>query len=212
VKREPYTFDEIAVSFVQKAAGYASRRYKHWGVDRDDFAQEIACWLYGPGKAKVERWLVSDPQQSTRIYRSMLDVVIKYGEREKAERVGYHSDDVTWYTAAMVEAVLPLVLDSTYDSQSSTDVGGNGGKHKKLAPGEGANLLTSVMDVRRALKHCPTWVQEVLEDYSSGHPAWEDAIELVVHQLGGSLLPQIGRRRVMNNATAQHVTHQQEAS
>jgi hypothetical protein len=207
-----YTFDEVASRFTQKAASYAGRRYRAWGVERDDFSQEILMWMYGSGKSKVERWLASAPQQTTRIYRSMLDVAIQYGEKEKAERVGYNAADIQWYTAAMVEAVLPLVLDSTYDFQSSTDVGGNGGKHKKLAPGEGANLLTSVMDVRRALKHCPTWVQEVLEDYSSGHPAWEDAIELVVHQLGGSLLPQIGRRRVMNNATAQHVTHQQEAS
>jgi hypothetical protein len=212
MKREPYTFDEIALSFTRKAASYASRRYGRWGVDREDFAQEIACWLYGSGKAKVERWLANEPQQSTRIYRSMLDVAIKYGESEKAERVGYHSDDVMWWTSAMVEAVMPLVLDSTYDFQASDGVGSDGGKHKKLAPGEGANLLTSVLDVRRALKFCPAWVMEVLEDYSSGHPAWEDAIELVVHQLGGSLLPQIGRRRVMNNATAQHVTHAQEAS
>jgi len=209
--QEPYTFNEIATSFVAKAATYAGRRYRQWGVERQDFSQEILAWLYTPANiARVEKWLASTPQQTTRIYRSCVDVAVRYGEREKAARCGYDSDDILWWTPSMVEATLPLALDDTFDGILNAAPDGGGGKKHKLAPGEGGNLLTSVMDVRQAISASPKWVREVVEDHSSGYSGWDDAIQHLVNQLGGSLIPKIGRRRVITNATALHQTLAQE--
>ena len=210
--RAPYSFDEISVSFVSKAATYASRRYRRWGVEREDFAQEIFVWLYTPANtARVNQWLDREPQRLTRIYRSLLDVAIRYGEKEKAAHCGYAPDDILWWTPAMVEATLPLALDATFDGITSAAPEDNdGGKHKK-APDEGGNLLASVVDVRQALALSPRWVREVL-DHDDGYPGWDDAVLHLINQLGGSRLPVVGRRRVITNATAQHRTHAQEAS
>jgi hypothetical protein len=222
--RPPYTFDEISVSFVSKAATYAGRRYRRWEVEREDFAQEIFVWLYTPANtARVNQWLDREPQRLTRIYRSLLDVAIRYGEKEKAAHCGYAPDDILWWTPAMVEATLPLALDATFDGITSAAPEDNdGGKHNK-PPDEGGNLLASVVDVRQALALSPRWVREVLDhgevlnrdnawNSANAYPGWDDAVLHLVNQLGGSRLPVVGRRRVITNATAQHRTHAQGAS
>jgi hypothetical protein len=205
-----YVWAEIEKAFVQKAARYCARRYRHYGVEADDVAQEMLAWLYGKGEKKVVNWLSKTPQQTTRIYRSLLDEGLTYGEAEKAERVGYHPDDTLWYTPKMIEAVMPLVLDTTYDGLSglAEENSGTGGKAKKPSA-EGNDLMTTVVDVRRALKKCPAWVALVFLQSVPDGAGWEDAVQALINVLGGEG-PSVGRRRAISNAHAGVITQQGE--
>jgi hypothetical protein len=181
-----YTWDDLPV-FVAKASRYVAYRYRRF-VEYDDVAQEINLWLYSKGRANVERWLDPEhPQQTTRIYRSMLDVGIKYAEAEKAETSGYKPDDVWWYTPQGVEGLLPLALNRSFRQQNE-HVG---------------DLITMVIDIRKALDaaHLFDW----FTDNDESHEDWAVNLQLVVDQLGGER-PAVGRRKVLSNAQAQSVT------
>lgn len=184
-----YTFDDMP-GFIAKAASYVAHRYRFYGVEKDDVSQEIYVWLYGQGRAKIERWLDTDgetPQQTTRIYRSMLDVGLKYGEKEKAAKAGYRPDDVWWYTPSSVEGLIPLVLDETY-TQANGHIG---------------DLITMVVDIRKAIQEAGLW--GFFADSTEEHDDWLINLQQVVDRLGGER-PAVGRRRVLTNATAQAIT------
>jgi hypothetical protein len=183
---EPITFDVVSGPWVQRVAGYTSARYRHYQVDPEDVTQEIYAWLYGKGSAKVERWLANDPQQTTRVYRSLLDVALGYAENEKAMKVGYKPDDVWWYTASSVEGLMPLVLDPTFTEKD----------------GHVGELLTSVVDIRRVM-----YADDIDYFTNSDDTAvdWADRIQDLVNRLGGNR-PYVGRRKALSNATAIAIT------
>ena len=188
-----HTFEDMP-GFVAKAARLVTHRYRSY-VEEEDVSQEIYAWLYGPGQIKVARWLESDPQQTTRIYLSMLDVARLYAEREKAVKAGYRAEDVWWYTPASLEALMPLALDSAFTQQN----------------GHVGELLTMVVDIRKAIEEAGLW------GYFHGatHNGDEEDqaqfyanLLLVLERLGGER-PAVGRRRAMSNAKAQAITSEQ---
>jgi hypothetical protein len=182
-----YTFDQISTLFVRKAAAYVGHRYRLYMVEPDDVAQEIYVWLYGDGKDKVEKYLDRRPQQTTRIYRSMLDKAIIFAEREKAEHVGYHPDDVYWYTVSSIEGLMPLVLDPTYTQEN----------------GHVGELLTMVVDIRQAMHRADV---DYFLEHDDTDPLWRESVQSLVDRLGGNR-PYIGRRRILTNAQAVALTH-----
>lgn len=185
-----YTFDDLH-GFVIKAGGYVAHRYRSYGVEQEDVQQEIYVWLYqDKSRKKIERWLGSEPQQTTRIYRSMLDQGLAYAEREKAAKAGYRVEDVWWYTANSIEALLPLALDPSF-TQEDAHVG---------------ELITSVIDVRNAVE--VAGLTEFFTDATDEHPDYRVNIQLVLDRLGGER-PAVGRRRAMSNAQAQAITGEQ---
>lgn len=186
-----YTLDDIH-GFVVKAAAYVAYRYRTYRIEQDDIQQEIYVWVYGDGKAKIERWLESDPQQTTRIYRSMLDQGLRYAENEKAAVAGYKPDDVWWYTPAGVEGILPLALDRSF-TQANGHVG---------------ELITMVIDIRKALDTTDLFgyfTEHLGEKEDDRHEDWRVNLQLVIDHLGGER-PAVGRRRRLSNAQAQAVT------
>lgn len=180
------TFEDVVQYFVPKMARVCERRYRLYGLPYEDFKQEMYVYLYDKGQAKVRRWLASSPQQNFRIYRSLLDQGLAYGEREKAERVGYHVDDVFWYTPNMISAIMPLVLDDTFTEDS----------------GKIGELVVSVIDVRRVLTDDE---RDFFLEHNDAHPMWEDTVQRLIGRLGGDR-PYVGRRRVMTNAHSQAIT------
>lgn len=179
-----HTFEDIAASFPAKASRYIAERYRSFGVERDDVQQECFVWLYGDGKRRVERWLESAPQQTTRIYLSILEEARLYAEREKAYRAGYSYVDVWWYTPNMIESLIPLVLDDTYTRPS----------------GEVDDLLSSVLDVRRVMDD---EMYSFFIKYENDHPLWLEKVHEVINLLGGE---RPRRRHVMSNAQSQAIT------
>lgn len=206
---ECLTFSDIGDSFVPKAANYVSRRYGRYGVTKDDLYQEMFVWLVDEGATRVRRWLANDPQQTMRIWRSLIDAGRSYAEKEKAHRVGYDQSDVFWYSPATIEAALPLVLDTTFDGQVNQR--DETGVKQKKAPNEGGDLIASIVDIRRAIKLCPDWVGLTFLNGEPGVPGWDDAVASVIAVLGGEK-PTIGRRRVMSNAASQYATREQETA
>jgi len=183
---KPYTWDEVERAFVRKAAWQVYRRYGQYGVALDDITQEINAWLWGDGKAKVEKWLGMEPQRTTRIFRSMLDVSQSYAEHEKSLAVGYEEDDVYWYTPGVVEILLPYAVKADWNGESEQNQT-NSRSSKPLH--ERGDFLAMVMDVRRALKagYSPSDVRGITDF------------------LGGQR-PTIGARKVVSNAAAQAIT------
>ena len=202
-----YTFPDIATRFVRKAATYTHRRYRHYGVEADDVTQELYVWLYGPGEVKVRRWLAADPQQTTRIYRSLLDKALAYAEREKASRVGYETDDVHWYSPTLVEGLIPLALDSTFDGKPPLE--GESSGRRTASASEGGDYLAMVADVRRALDRCGEWVRLTFLNCEPGAGGWDEAVRVVVNFLGGES-PYRERRRAVSNDRALAITRGQE--
>jgi hypothetical protein len=180
-----WTFDEVSVAFVRKSSGYIANRYRHWSIDSDDIASEIHVWLYGKGTEKVQRWLANEPQQTTRIYRSMLDKGLEFAEKEKASKVGYHVDDVHWYTPSAIEGLMPLVLDPTYVQEK----------------GVIGDLITMVLDIRRVM------TPDDVEWFTDNDPD-DEHVRVLVDRLGGAR-PYVGRRRVISNAPATAITSEQ---
>lgn len=205
-----YSFEDVATRFVRKAANYTAHRYRLYNVEAEDVQQELFVWLFGEGRSRVERWLANDPQQTTRIYRSLLDRALGYAEKEKAIKCGYEVDDITWYTPSMVEALLPLAMDSTYSGlQGKVGEAETSGRRSGKAPNEGGDLLAGVMDIRRAVDSCPDWVGDTFLHHEPGAVGWDEAVQTVINYLGGER-PYLGRRRPMSNAQAQAITREQE--
>lgn len=200
-----YTFEETE-QIARKAAAQVARSYGSHGTDYDMALSDIHEWMYTPRhRSKIDRWLASDPQQTSRIFWSFVAAAQKPAEKRKAEMHGYEVDDVEWYTPAMVAALLPLALDPDYDGQATpdrerkVDINENAAR-RTPNHGETGNTLAQVLDIRRAIAGLPDWVGvDVSSDPS------RSSLEAIVQYLGGPR-PYVGRRRVVSNATAQAMT------
>lgn len=183
-----YTWDDVERAFIVKAANWTVGKYKHYGVIRDDVVGELYAWLYGKGKARVERWLGNDPQQTTRIYASLVDVAKGYAEAEKAAYLGYEPEDLTWYTPAIVEALLPYAKNPNWTGEAEqAEV-----KSRNPKPlHERGDFLSMVMDVRRAMKAVGTYVPAIVEYLGDHRPGY------------------VGSRKAMSNAQARVITEAQ---
>ena len=200
--RKHYTYSDMEL-FVARAASWTARKYRDYGVEYEDACQEIRLWLASGGEKKVRRWLKSNPQQTTRIFFSMLDISRGYAEREKADKSGYAVEDVQWYSTALLEDLIPLAFDETFTGDES-DAEQNSYTKRTRPPQEGNNLLVMVIDVRSGLEKIPTWAKNILRK----NPSDEEALGLLLNELGGSR-PYIGRRHVITNAHAQYLTKDQ---
>lgn len=180
------TWDDMP-GFVSKAAHYVGYRYRRY-VETADVSQELYAWLYADGnRSRVLKWLSAEPQQTTRVYRTLLAEALSYAEQEKASSAGYKPDDVWWYTPHGVEGLLPLALDRDF-VQANGHVG---------------DQLAMVIDVRAALD--ATGLFDFFAKHDESHPDWRVNLQAVVDRLGGER-PGVGRRRAIRNATAQAIT------
>lgn len=194
----PYVHDELHI-FVSKAVRLLGDRYARWGVTREDLQQELIVWLLSHDD-KVQRWLASEPQQTTRIFRSLYDCGRKYAEKEKAASLGYEADDVQWYTASLVESVLPWALDLDWNGMTSNSPDPERAGIAKFVDDD---VLTLVMDVRKGIDK--TFTAFTLLNESPGDDGYEVAIQMVVDFLGGNR-DYVGRRKVISNGRAQNIT------
>jgi hypothetical protein len=181
-----YTWDDLG-GFVTKASAYVAYRYRNV-VELEDVRQEVWLWLYTESNRKrVIKWLSNEPQQTTRIYRSLLDAGLSYAEVEKARIAGYKPDDVWWYTPTSIEGLLPLALDRSFTQEN----------------GLIGEQITAVIDVRSALDE--TSLFDYFGSHDSDHEDWRVNLQLVLDRLGGER-PAVGRRKVLSNAQATAIT------
>lgn len=201
--KKVYEFRDCNI-FAKRAAASVMRRYANY-IEYEVLLQEGYVWLLA-NQEKVEGWLAASPQRTTRLFHSLRDYMIALAEQEKAARCGYDPEDVAWYSATLVEGLLPLALDDTFTPEQINESDGEGKRSKPA--NEGGDLLAMVLDIRRALKGTNTIL--FFLDSVAGDPMWESRIEQLVDYLGGQR-PYTGRRRSLTNRAAQAITGQQEA-
>lgn len=189
-RTEPYLWDDMNI-FVSKAGRLITNRYEKFGADSDDVTGQMWAWVYA-NETRIRRWLASDPQQTTRIFRSLYDEALRYCEKEKAQSIGYKPDDVQWYSPSLVQAVLPFALDEGWNGMAA--------EHGVPAK-QDFDVISIVVDVRDAIYKTHTY--DILLQLNPGDDAYEDAVRAVVDALGGAR-SYVGRRRVVTNSAAQH--------
>ena len=75
-----YTFEETE-QIARKAAAQVARSYGSHGTDYDMALSDIHEWMYTPRhRSKIDRWLASDPQQTSRIFWSFVAAAQKPAE------------------------------------------------------------------------------------------------------------------------------------
>lgn len=203
-----YTFEETE-QLARKAAAHVAKSYGRHGTSYDEALSDIHEWMYTPRyRSKIDRWLASSPQQTSRIFWSFVSAAQREAEKRKAEMHGYEVDDVAWYTPQVIISLLPLALDPDYDGiaapdrERKVDLNENAAK-RTPNHGETGNTLAQVIDIRRAIAGLPDWVAVGV----SSDPGLPDvsAVLAIVQYLGGPR-PYVGRRRVISNATAIAIT------
>lgn len=133
--------NDDALNVLMRAAIDASAAYP-W-VSFDQFYQE--AWIWRVRHPVLTEQLM---EQDT-LGRQMLSHLRLVAQRERAQQTGYHPDDVTYYTPAMIANLLPQSLDiqSTLAPSGATDdARGASDPHAR------SGFLCSLIDV------CNAWI------------------------------------------------------
>lgn len=165
---EPLVIDEAFVKRVDEivnlAVTPAYRRYKNYGVHKDDLANQAWVWML-EHKDTTLRLLTGSEAWLQRRLRGVAD---RYARKQKALSVGYSPVDEVFYGMKQLACLLPDAFDpdaqvpqtgpSDTPSGSGTSVYGD--------------WQAALMDVRRALKRVnPTVVHELQRWCEQGQPA-----------------------------------------
>lgn len=151
----------------------------------DDLEQHL--WVYSQSRDVTRE---AERGEAARVAMSLRGAAVQCCEAEKAEQSGYRLQDVAWYSAEIVDRLLPMALDPYFDGTEpgGTDDGGRGG-----AANDRANLLVQVLDVRGAARKV----------------GWDT--DRIVTALGGVFPSAPGyRRRAVSNAVAVAATRRQD--
>jgi len=167
----------------------ASTKHKEYPmVPRDDIEQELWVWfLKHPNK--TTEWRQLDIKESTKLFtRSLHNAASRFCQYEKARSVGYEISDVSYYQRAVVEELLPSVLNNDWSQEITFDMNSD---RKTLAPNEGGNLMAMQADISRAFDMLNERHQNVLIQWNiSGKNSKELAVAI------GSASEKAARMRV----------------
>ena len=131
-------------------SGHAAQmgsRYRPYGASTEDMTQEAWLWILNH-EAKVQSWLAEDGGER-RLGRAVRNQMQDYGERLKAQHLGYDRSDLYHYAAGEVKALLDIVFDPDEWLHPPTGDGGRAAP-KDLATGNG--WVATLADVTRAFE------------------------------------------------------------
>lgn len=188
-------------SMVQRVSSDFARRYAM--LEREDIQQE--CWLWFlEHPHKVEEWSALEVRERDSLFaRSLRNAALRYCVREKAQREGYHYDDMFWYSKDFIKDLLPAVFSSDHRRvQQVFSEGGSGNK----SVAETGDWMAYAADIQKAFYHLNAdeqklvylfYVQDVdgdtLKDASDDRPtaraammAANRAVGKMVKYLGGA--------------------------
>lgn len=165
---------------VNGVAGSLNRQYSGF-VQVDDVRQELMLWCWKK-REKVAEFLIREDKADRKsgvsaLMKTLFREGSKYCRREKAAKSGYEISDEFFYSTALIEDLLQVIVhgDSTFASRPST-VGNGGGD-----PAEGGNLAALLTDVKIALDQLdPDRKKLLLDIYGEGKPFDVVAAELDV--------------------------------
>jgi DNA-directed RNA polymerase specialized sigma subunit len=156
---------------VQQLASEYSRRYPV--VERDDVAQEMWVWFVAHPN-KYNEWSALDQKDCDKlIAKSLRNASLKFCEREKAKHTGYHSSDLYYYDASVIEAFLPTVISNSYEMPAKIQDLNASSSSTVLS--EGNNWLTLRSDIAKAYHKLSEAKQNVLRlRFSTEQPDWAE--------------------------------------
>jgi RNA polymerase sigma factor (sigma-70 family) len=144
------TWLDEAQEIAHTVARQVHRKY-HTYFDANDVKNELIVWVLRR-ETKVKEWLEHD--KDTEDYRTGVRMLAKtlqryaekYCRRAKAQAAGYEVRDEFFYSAEMLEQLLPFAWKDVVPTSNPTGerVGGGGN------PAEGGNYIISLFDVRKA--------------------------------------------------------------
>jgi len=133
---EPWQYDVDAV-----AVEY-SRKFDM--VEIEDLRQSLYQWFMEHPN-KLDEWEAKGEKDAKNlIYRSLRNQALDYCQKWKAKSVGYDTADLYYYTSEVIEALLPAVLRSEYNTAHKLNIGRVG---RPSAPAEGGNLVAMMIEI-----------------------------------------------------------------
>jgi len=135
---------------VSIVAGSLHRTYREWS-ELEDIRQTLHEWCWRK-REKVAEYLVRDDPKDRKsgqaaMMRSLHREGARHCRREKAAKAGYEISDEYFYSTALVEDVLKVIINGDASHPGKPEHGG-----KNMGdPAEGGNFIAIVADVRNAM-------------------------------------------------------------
>lgn len=135
IERWQYVVDSVSAEY----------RRKFSDIDIEDIRQSLYQWFIEHPN-KLDTWeAIGEKDAKNLIYRSLRNQALDYCQHWKAKSGGYEVQDVFYYEASLVEALLPSVLRGEHTiGTGKLDLAGttSGG-----APSEGGNLMSMMIEI-----------------------------------------------------------------
>jgi len=131
-------------------------KFKNW-VEKEDLKQE--CYLWASGRGDQFNQLLDEPnptkreQNERRIAWQMRRMAERFARKEKAKRSGYKTSDEVFYDTSIIAQLIPFVIASIvegYVLEQAQEMINDGTPRKQANPAEGGNLLTILIDIKKA--------------------------------------------------------------
>lgn len=222
------TYDACVGMVGSVASKYARTFWRPAKIEAGDIAGELWLWI-AKHPEKVEGWLAEENGHRP-ILTTLGHEALRYCQKEKAARLGYKVDDLSYWSTGEVKAL----LGSMYDPDAWLSAPQSEGRSTKAAH-EGGNWIATLADLARAVANLSPEQRELLEHvHRDDLPVAETAERLektgsaVYHSLDaiykklvvglGGHRPDdthdpdcecgqiVGNRRAVSNATARHIT------
>jgi len=131
-------------------------KFKNW-VEKEDLKQE--CYLWAISRGDQFNQLLDEPnptkreQNERRIAWQMRRMAERFARKEKAKRSGYKTSDEVFYDTSIIAQLVPFVIASIvegYVLEQAQEMINDGTPRKQANPAEGGNLLTILIDIKKA--------------------------------------------------------------
>lgn len=154
---------------VAQTANEFARRYGKYGLDRDDLIQQQWMWVADHPR-QIQRWLDEEPEHWDRkLARALRNELHDYGEKVKADAVGYSIEDLQWYSKKMLGPLLTAMFNPT--AWIYPEKGEEVGRRAPSDPALGGDWMATLADVSRAFDKLESRDQVVLKMFYE-EPVW----------------------------------------
>jgi len=161
---------EDVLPIIQGVCVETAKRYGTYGLDRSDAENE--CWLWiGEHPKKVAEWIEAEPDRWTRLLaRTLRNEMTDYGEKCKAEVLGYHVDDLVYYSKKQLGPLLEAVLNES--AWIHPEVSGDEPSRRGAGdPSTGGNWVATLADVAQAFERLEGEDKDILKMFHEP-PVW----------------------------------------
>lgn len=155
---------------VPSVANVIVRRFKNV-VPKEDVIQE--CWAWALAKNSHFFDDLNEPndekrvQNEKRIAWQMRRAAERFARKEKAFKLGYETNDETFYETTTIAMWLPIVISSFLNDtplENAQEIVDDGQPRKPSAPAESGNLLAMLVDIKKAYELLDAQTRAILEN------------------------------------------------